>query len=44
MRAPYKAKDQDQFKIAKLEYELKRVKEEHDILKKAVRYLASNPE
>jgi transposase len=34
----------DQLKIAKLESELKRVKEERDILKKAARYFANNPE
>jgi len=34
----------DQLKIAKLESELKRVTEERDILKKAARYFASNPE
>ncbi len=34
----------DQLKIAKLEVELKRVKEERDILKKAARYFANNPE
>jgi transposase len=34
----------DQLRIAKLEAELKRVKEERDILKKAARYFASNPE
>ncbi|MEW6992628.1 transposase [Colwelliaceae bacterium 6441] len=31
-------------RIAKLEAELKRVTEERDILKKAARYFASNPE
>ena len=31
-------------RIAKLKAELKRVKEERDILKKAARYFASNPE
>lgn len=31
-------------KIAKLEAQLKRVTEERDILKKAARYFASNPE
>ena len=31
-------------RIAKLEAELKRVMEERDILKKAARYFASNPE
>jgi transposase len=31
-------------RIVKLEAELKRVTEERDILKKAVRYFASNPE
>lgn len=34
----------DQLKIAKLEAELKRVTEERDILKKAARYFANNPE
>jgi transposase len=34
----------DQLRIAKLESELKRVKEERDILKKAARYFANNPE
>ena len=34
----------DQLRIAKLEAELRRVKEERDILKKAARYFASNPE
>jgi len=41
---PKKVKDYDQLKIAKLESELKRVKEERDILKKAARYFANNPE
>jgi len=41
---PKKLKGQDQLKIAKLESELKRVKEERDILKKAARYFAHNPE
>lgn len=40
---PVKAPD-DQLRIAKLEAELSRVKEERDILKKAARYFASNPE
>jgi transposase len=34
----------EKLKIAKLEAELKRVTEERDILKKAARYFASNPE
>ena len=34
----------DQLRIAKLESELKRVTEERDILKKAARYFACNPE
>ena len=34
----------EQLRIAKLEAELKRVTEERDILKKAARYFASNPE
>jgi len=34
----------DQLRIAKLESELKRVREERDILKKAARYFANNPE
>jgi len=34
----------DQLKLAKLEAELKRVTEERDILKKAARYFANNPE
>ena len=34
----------EQLRIAKLESELKRVTEERDILKKAARYFASNPE
>jgi transposase len=34
----------DRLKIAKLESELKRVTEERDILKKAARYFANNPE
>jgi transposase len=34
----------EQLKIAQLEAELKRVMEERDILKKAARYFASNPE
>jgi transposase len=34
----------DQAEIAKLKAELDRVKEERDILKKAARYFASNPE
>ena len=34
----------DQAEIAKLKAELNRVKEERDILKKAARYFASNPE
>jgi len=34
----------DQLRIAKLESELKRVTEERDILKKAARYFANNPE
>ena len=39
-----KQSSDDQLKIAKLESELKRVTEERDILKKAARYFASNPE
>lgn len=34
----------EKLKIAKLEAQLKRVTEERDILKKAARYFASNPE
>jgi len=34
----------EQLKIAKLEAELKRMTEERDILKKAARYFANNPE
>jgi transposase len=34
----------DQTEIAKLKAELKRVTEERDILKKAAKYFASNPE
>jgi transposase len=34
----------EQLKIAKLKAELKRVTEERDILKKAARYFANNPE
>ena len=34
----------DQTEIARLKAELNRVKEERDILKKAARYFASNPE
>jgi transposase len=34
----------DSVRIAKLEAELKRVTEERDILKKAARYFANNPE
>lgn len=34
----------DSLRIAKLESQLKRVTEERDILKKAARYFASNPE
>jgi len=34
----------DQAEIARLKAELDRVKEERDILKKAARYFASNPE
>jgi len=34
----------EQLRIARLEAELKRVTEERDILKKAARYFASNPE
>jgi len=42
---PKQAKSSDeQLRIAKLESELKRVTEERDILKKAARYFASNPE
>jgi len=42
---PKKTKSSDeQLKIAKLESELKRVKEDRDILKKAARYFANNPE
>jgi len=42
---PKQAKLSDeQLRIAKLESELKRVTEERDILKKAARYFASNPE
>jgi transposase len=40
---PSKSSD-EQLRIAKLEAELKRVTEERDILKKAARYFASNPE
>ena len=40
---PSKSAD-EQLRIAKLEAELKRVTEERDILKKATRYFASNPE
>ena len=40
---PSKSSD-EMFRIAKLEAELKRVTEERDILKKAARYFASNPE
>ncbi|SFD64863.1 transposase [Pseudoalteromonas denitrificans] len=39
-----KQSSDDQLKIAKLESELKRVTKERDILKKAARYFASNPE
>ena len=39
-----KQSSDDQLKIAKLESELKRVTEERDILKKAARYFANNPE
>ena len=43
--APKRGKSTDeQLKIAKLEFELKRVTEERDILKKAARYFANNPE
>ncbi len=35
---------EEQLRIAKLEAQLKRVTEERDILKKAARYFASNPE
>ena len=42
---PKSAQSSDEkLKIAKLEAELKRVTEERDILKKAARYFASNPE
>jgi len=42
---PRRVKSSDeQLKFAKLEAELKRVTEERDILKKAARYFASNPE
>ena len=42
---PKQTKSSDeQLRIAKLEAELKRVTEERDILKKAARYFASNPE
>ncbi len=42
---PKSSKSSDeQLRIAKLEAELKRVTEERDILKKAARYFASNPE
>lgn len=37
-------KSDDSVRIAKLEAELKRVTEERDILKKAARYFASQPE
>lgn len=42
-KAPSKSSD-DQLRIAQLEVELKRVKEERDILKKAAKYFASLPE
>jgi len=42
---PKSAQSSDEkLKIANLEAELKRVTEERDILKKAARYFASNPE
>ena len=40
---PKKSAD-DSVRIAQLEAELKRVREERDILKKAARYFASHPE
>jgi len=39
-----KQSSDDQLKIAKLESEVKRVTDERDILKKAARYFANNPE
>jgi transposase len=42
-RAVHQSSD-DSVRIAKLEAELKRVTEERDILKKAARYFASQPE
>jgi transposase len=39
-----RSKSDDSVRIAKLEAELKRVTEERDILKKAARYFASQPE
>lgn len=42
---PKEVKSSDErLKVAKLEAELKRVTEERDILKKAARYFANNPE
>ena len=42
-KIPSKSSD-EQLRIAQLEAELKRVKEERDILKKAAKYFASQPE
>ena len=42
-KTPSKSSD-EQLRIAQLEAELKRVKEERDILKKAAKYFASQPE
>lgn len=42
-KPPSKSSD-EQLRIAQLEAELKRVKEERDILKKAAKYFASQPE
>lgn len=41
---PVRTASDNSVRIAKLEAELKRVTEERDILKKAARYFASNPE
>jgi transposase len=43
-KAVARPKSDDSVRIAKLEAELKRVTEEQDILKKAARYFASQPE
>lgn len=42
--SPSSKSSDEQLRIAQLEAELKRVKEERDILKKAAKYFASQPE